>query len=80
MLKASTGSSVLPQAFDAGKAAAAEIKSELKAIKAAFVYASCAYDLDEMVKGIRSELPGVPFVGNHILHRRDHTERFCHGR
>lgn len=64
MLKASTGSSVLPAAFDAGKAAAAEIKTELKAVKAAFVYASCAYDLDEMVKGIRSELPGVPFVGN----------------
>lgn len=64
MLKAKTGSSVLPTAFDAGKEAAGEMKSELGKIKAAFVYASCAYDLDSMVKGIRSELPGVPFIGN----------------
>ena len=30
----------------------------------AFVYASCDYDLDDMLAGIADELPGVPVIGN----------------
>lgn len=36
----------------------------LKAAKVAFAYASCDYDLDEMLRGIKSAAPGVPVIGN----------------
>ena len=64
MFQAKTGSSVKASAFDAGKEAATEVKRSLDSVNAAFVYASCAYDLDALLKGLRAELPGVPFIGN----------------
>jgi hypothetical protein len=64
MLTANTGSSVLASAFDAGKAAALEAKAGLDGIKVAFAYASCAYDLEAMLRGVNAVLPGVPVIGN----------------
>jgi len=64
MLRANTGSSVLASAFDAGKAAAMEAKTGLNGIKIAFAYASCAYDLETMLSGVKASLPGVPVIGN----------------
>ncbi len=64
MLTANTGSSVLASAFDAGKAAALEAKAGLNGVKVAFAYASCAYDLEAMLDGVKAGLPGVPVIGN----------------
>ncbi len=41
-----------------------KVKNGLEQIKMAFVYASCDYDLDDMLAGIADELPGVPVIGN----------------
>jgi len=59
MLKANVGSSTLANAADAGKKAAAAAKVGLGDIKVAFVYASCAYDMESMISGVASELPGI---------------------
>jgi len=64
MLKANTGSSTNKCAQTAGKEAAAKAKIGLNNIKMAFAYASCDYDLDEMLKGIAEELPDVSIIGN----------------
>jgi hypothetical protein len=64
MLEANTGSSILADSFAAGKEAAAEAKKGLSSVKVAFAYASVAYELDQMIKGITEELPGVPIIGN----------------
>jgi hypothetical protein len=64
MLNANTGSStnVYPRA--AGREAAAKAKAGLASVKVAFAYASVDYDLEEMLKGISEELPGIPVIGN----------------
>ena len=64
MFQAKTGSSVLSLAYEAGKEAASKAKDGLSDVKSAFVYASCAYDLGAMIKGIKEQMPGVPFIGN----------------
>jgi hypothetical protein len=64
MLKATTGSSVNKDALSAGKEGARKARAGLSSPGLAFAYASCAYDLDAMLAGIRAELPGVPVIGN----------------
>jgi hypothetical protein len=64
MLKATTGSSVRKDALSAGKEGARKARAGLSKPKLAFAYASCVYDLDAMLDGIRAELPGVPVIGN----------------
>jgi Uncharacterized conserved protein len=64
MLKSSTGSSSNPNARQAGAEAASKAKFRLKKVKIAVAYASVAYDLDAMLKGIADEMPGVPVIGN----------------
>jgi len=64
MLKVNVGSSSIPDARLAGKEAAEKSKIGLSGAKLALVYASVAYDLDKMLAGIASELPGVPVIGN----------------
>lgn len=64
MLNANTGSSTNKIPKIAGCEAAKKAKVGLTDIKMAFVYASCDYDLDEMLEGIREVMPEVPFIGN----------------
>ncbi|MDR2655433.1 MAG: FIST C-terminal domain-containing protein [Oscillospiraceae bacterium] len=64
MFKGAAASSVLTDPKAAGSAAAAEIKGKLEKVSVAFVYASVAYNLNELIAGIKEELPGVPVVGN----------------
>ena len=64
MQTANTGSSTNANSYAAGKEAAVKAKAGLSKAKLAFVYASVANDLDQMLKGVREELPGVPLIGN----------------
>lgn len=64
MLQANTGSSIAKDARQAGGECARKARTGLNNINMAFVYGSCAYDLEAMLEGIRAELPGVPFIGN----------------
>ena len=64
MFKANVGTSILANANMAGKEAAQRAKEGLDNIKMAFVYGSCAYDIEAMVKGVSEELGGVPLIGN----------------
>jgi hypothetical protein len=64
MLKGSTGSSTNSDPKLAGAEAAKKAKAGLDSVNLAYVYASCAYDLDAMLAGIAEELPGVPVIGN----------------
>ena len=64
MFKANVGSSTAAAARTAGKEAAAAAAKGLDAVKVAFVYCSCAYDVDEVVKGVNEVFPGVPCIGN----------------
>lgn len=63
MLKAKTGSSINPNASLAGKEAAQAVK-EIKDAKMAFVFSGVQYDQKELLDSIKSELPGLPLVGN----------------
>jgi hypothetical protein len=63
-MKGSTGSSSAESAQAAGKEAAAKAKKGLSDIKLAFVYASVAYDLNQLLSGVHEELPGIPVLGN----------------
>ncbi|MDR1239226.1 MAG: FIST C-terminal domain-containing protein [Treponema sp.] len=63
-MKGNVGSSNVENARAAGKEAAAKAKKGLSDIKLAFAYASVAYDLNQLISGIREELPGVPVAGN----------------
>lgn len=60
MLKGNTGSSTNSNPKAAGAEAAKKAKADLDSVNMAYVYASCAYDLDAMLAGIAEELPGVP--------------------
>jgi hypothetical protein len=64
MFKSNTGSSMADDCKAAGQEAAAQAKQGLSEVKLAFVYASVAYDLDEMLAGVRQELPGAALIGN----------------
>lgn len=63
-MKATTGSSTNACAKTAGAEAAKKVKNGLEQIQMTFVYASCDYDLDDMLAGIADEIPGVPVIGN----------------
>ena len=63
MLKAKTGSSVNPSASLAGKEAAQAVR-EIKDAKMAFVFSGVQYEQKELLDSIKSELPGLPLVGN----------------
>jgi len=64
MLKANVGSSISSCAKTAGKEAASAAKIGLEDIKMAFVYASCDYDIKELLSGVAEELPNIPLIGN----------------
>jgi hypothetical protein len=64
MLKCNVGSSVDSNPKAAGAQAAREAKQGLSTVKLAFVYGSADYDLNAMLAGVASEMPGVPLVGN----------------
>jgi hypothetical protein len=64
MIRCNTGSSILDDAFEAGKQAASKAKEGLSDIKMAFVYSSVAYASGDLLAGIKQELPNTPFIGN----------------
>lgn len=64
MLKGNTGSSTNSNPKIAGAEAAKKASAGLEQVKMAYAYASCAYDLDQMLAGIAEEMPGVPVIGN----------------
>ncbi|MDR1657340.1 MAG: FIST C-terminal domain-containing protein [Deltaproteobacteria bacterium] len=64
MLKVVTSSSVDKNASAAGQEAGQQITAGLKLPKVAFVYASCDYDLEALLKGFKTAAPNVPFIGN----------------
>lgn len=64
MLKFKTGTSTNANAALAGQEAAAAVKENLKDMKMAFVYSGVQYNQQELLDAIKSELPGVPLIGN----------------
>lgn len=64
MLKANTGSSTNAIAKIAGQEAAKAAITNLDGVKMAFVYASCAYNIGDLIAGVQSTLPGIPIIGN----------------
>lgn len=64
MLNANTGASTNKISKIAGVEAAKKAKDGLTDIKMAFAYASCDYNLDEMLEGIKEEMQGIPIIGN----------------
>ncbi len=62
MICSKVGNSILADAFAAGKEAGSAAKAD--GAKVAFVYCSCAYDVAEVIKGVKDALPGVPVLGN----------------
>ena len=64
MLKANVGSSTNASAYAAGCEAALAAKQGLEHVKLAFVFAGCQYDLDALLQGVGSVLPGIPLIGN----------------
>lgn len=64
MLKGAVGSSVLPDAYEAGKEAAKKSIAGMENAKVAFVYSSCVYDGEKLLAGVRESLPGAKIVGN----------------
>ena len=64
MPRANTGSSTHANSYLAGSEAAAKAKAGLSDIKMAFVYTSASNNLDQVLQGIREQLPGVPLIGN----------------
>ena len=62
MIISKVGSSILADAFLAGKQATESAK--IDGAKVAMVYCSCAYDVSQVIKGVNEILPGVPVLGN----------------
>ena len=58
-----SGNSISPSAADAGREAAAAVKS-LSDVKMAFVYSGVQYDQKAMLDAIKEEIPGIPLIGN----------------
>ena len=58
-----SGNSINPSAADAGREAAAAVKS-LSDVKMAFVYSGVQYDQQAMLDAIKEEIPGIPLIGN----------------
>jgi len=64
MFKANVGSSTSLNAFEAGKAAGIKATEGLSNPNVAFMYSSVAYDQDELMKGAKEAMKGVPVIGN----------------
>lgn len=64
MFKANVGTSTQASAVAAGKEATQKAAEGLDAIKLAYVYCSCDYDVKEVISGVKEALPGVPCLGN----------------
>ena len=64
MFKAGVGTSILADAGSAGREAEQKAAQGLEAVKMAYVYASCDYDLEALLAGIREAMPGIPLIGN----------------
>lgn len=62
MFKSYIGTSTNSDAISAGKEAAMNVKAA--DLKAAFVYASCDYNIPEVLAAIGKELPDIPIFGN----------------
>ena len=62
MFKAFVGASKNSDPAAAGREAASAVRAE--GLKAAFVYASCDYDVPAVLAGAAETLPGVPLFGN----------------
>ena len=60
MLNIKVGSSQLQNAFEAGKGAA----EAMDGAKFAFVFSSVNYDQAEIIKGVKSAVPGIALAGN----------------
>ena len=60
MINIKVNSSQLPNAFEAGQAAAADLSSA----KFAFVFSSVNYNQKELIAGIKSAAPGLAVAGN----------------
>ncbi len=66
MLKANTGSSLNPDAGDAGREAARQAKKDIQFPKIILAHASGEYyqDLNDLADAVRKEFPGVPVIGS----------------
>jgi hypothetical protein len=64
MFKANVGSCTSTNAYEAGKTAAIKATEGLNNPKVAFMYSSVAYDQDELIKGVKEVMNGVPVIGN----------------
>ena len=64
MFKANIGSSVNCSPKEAGREAAAVAKQGLTEVKVAFLYASCSYDMKEVINGVKEELPETLVLGS----------------
>ncbi|MEA5095543.1 MAG: FIST N-terminal domain-containing protein [Sedimentibacter saalensis] len=64
MFKANVGSCTSTNAFEAGKTAGMKAAEGLSNPKVAFMYSSVAYDQDELIKGVKEAMNGVPVIGN----------------
>ncbi|MEL7650140.1 MAG: FIST N-terminal domain-containing protein [Sedimentibacter sp.] len=64
MLKANVGSYTSSNAFEAGKTAGVKATEGLGKPKVAFMYSSVNYDQDELIKGAKEAMNGVPIIGN----------------
>ena len=64
MFKAKVGTSTQSSALAAGKEATQKAAEGLEAIKLAYVYCSCDYDVQEVISGVKEVIPGVPCLGN----------------
>jgi hypothetical protein len=63
-MRANTGASIFPDPVVAGKEAAQKAAAGLSDIKLAFAYSGVQYNQEALLRGIASELPGVPVIGN----------------
>ena len=64
MLKANVGSCTSLNPFEAGKLAGTKAMEGLSNAKVAFMYSSVAYDQDELIRGAKEAMKGVPIIGN----------------
>jgi len=64
MLKANVGSCTSVNSFEAGKSAGMKAIEGINNAKIAFMYSSVAYDQEELIKGAKEAMKGVPIIGN----------------
>lgn len=64
MFKANVGNSILASSREAGKQAALSAISGLEFVKMAYVYCSCAHDVNEVMAGIAEVMPNTLCLGN----------------